>query len=172
MDRRPGGERGGFFRVPRAVVHHRAQPAAGARARPLPRVAGWMQRMRSFGHGRSARRSRRDRRSKSPPPRTGDAALVRSVSRRPAAWRQVRIRADDYGRDPIDGTLVLIDAQEIALAATMRSATWSSTSRGWGMTSGRFSRRNDGIPRACQSGHIRLIRAHVLVTRTPSPSPR
>jgi hypothetical protein len=27
----------------------------------------------------------------------------------------VRIRADDYGRDPVEGELVLIDADEIAL---------------------------------------------------------
>ena len=33
----------------------------------------------------------------------------------PPLGTQVRIRADDYGRDPVDGELVLLDADEIAL---------------------------------------------------------
>jgi glutathione S-transferase len=33
----------------------------------------------------------------------------------PPLGSPVRIRADDYGRDPVEGTLVFIDADEIAV---------------------------------------------------------
>lgn len=82
---------------------------------PYGRVAGWMQRVRSFGHGRISAIAPRQ-------------ALEIAAASTPATQRssdpfpedpplgaEVRIRADDYARDPIDGTLVLIDAQEIAL---------------------------------------------------------
>jgi glutathione S-transferase len=82
---------------------------------PFARITGWMARMRAFGHG-------------SPQPMSADDALAIAAAAQPATPRpsqpypedpplgsRVRIRADDYGRDPVDGELVLIDADEIAL---------------------------------------------------------
>ena len=82
---------------------------------PYLRIAAWMQRMRAFGQGRSSAIAPRQ-------------ALDIAAASTPAAVRPshpfpedpplgaiVRIRADDYARDPVEGTLVLIDAHEIAL---------------------------------------------------------
>ena len=82
---------------------------------PFPRIAAWMARVKAFGHGR-------------PSPMTAAAALAvaqAATPERPRAsqpWPEdpplgapIRIRADDYARDPIEGELVLIDATEIAL---------------------------------------------------------
>ena len=83
---------------------------------PYPRIADWMARMREFGHGTSS-------------PMTAADALLVAAAAQPAAPRasnpfdedpplgsHVRIRADDYGRDPVEGELVLIDTDEIALS--------------------------------------------------------
>jgi glutathione S-transferase len=82
---------------------------------PYGRILSWMARMRAFGHG-------------SPSPLSPAAALRIAAAAAPAPLRtsqpfpedpplgsRVRIRADDYARDPIDGDLVLIDADEIAV---------------------------------------------------------
>lgn len=82
---------------------------------PFPRINDWMARMRAFGHGASS-------------PMTPADALHVAAAAKPAAPRTsapfdedpplgsaVRIRADDYGRDAVEGELVLIDADEIAL---------------------------------------------------------
>jgi glutathione S-transferase len=82
---------------------------------PYPRTTDWMGRMRAFGHGSSS-------------PMTAAEALNIAAAAQPATPRvsnpfdedpslgcHVRIRADDYGRDPVEGQLVLIDADEIAL---------------------------------------------------------
>lgn len=82
---------------------------------PFAAIARWMGRVKAFGHGR-------------PSPMTADAALEKARAAEPAPPRpsspfpedpplgaSVRIRADDYARDAIEGELVLIDAQEIAL---------------------------------------------------------
>jgi glutathione S-transferase len=82
---------------------------------PYRRVAAWMQRVRSFGHGRIS--------AIAPRQALEIAAASTPVTQRssdpfpedPPLGAKVRIRADDYARDPVDGTLVLIDAQEIAL---------------------------------------------------------
>lgn len=85
---------------------------------PYARIRDWMARMRAFGHG-------------APTPMTAAEALDVAAGAQPAPPRdsepfaedsplgsQVRIRADDYARDPIVGELVLIDCDEIALART------------------------------------------------------
>ncbi len=82
---------------------------------PYPLIRGWMERMRAFGHGSSS-------------PMTAAEALDIARGASPAPLREsnpfdedpkpgakVRIRADDYGKDTIEGRLVLIDAEEIAL---------------------------------------------------------
>jgi len=83
---------------------------------PFARVAGWMTRMRAFGHGEMQ-------------PMTAADALLVAAQAEPAPPRAskpypedpplgalVRIRADDYGRDPVEGELVLIDTDEIAVS--------------------------------------------------------
>ena len=82
---------------------------------PYPRIAAWMERMRAFGHGVSS-------------PMAAAEALEVAAAAQPVTPRasnpfvedpplgsHVRIRADDYGRDLVEGELVLIDADEIAL---------------------------------------------------------
>ncbi len=82
---------------------------------PYPRIAAWMAKMRAFGHGR-------------PAPMTAPEALKVAAEAEPEPTRAsepfaedpplgsaVRIRADDYAKDPIEGELILIDAGEIAL---------------------------------------------------------
>jgi len=82
---------------------------------PYPRIRDWMERMRAFGHG-------------SPSPMTAVEALNVAQGASPALLRvsepfeedpvpgeTVRIRADDYGKDSIEGELVLIDTEEFAL---------------------------------------------------------
>jgi len=83
---------------------------------PFPRIADWMIRMRAFGHGEMQ------------PMQPAEALLV-AADAEPATPRAskpfaedpplgslVRIRADDYGRDPVEGELVLIDTDEIAVS--------------------------------------------------------
>ena len=82
---------------------------------PYAAVRAWMARVAGFGHGSST-------------PLGPDAALAVAAAAKPEAprhaWPQpedppigapVRIRADDYGRDPVEGTLDFIDAREVAL---------------------------------------------------------
>jgi glutathione S-transferase len=82
---------------------------------PYARVADWMARMRGFGHGTSS-------------PITAANALHVAAMAQPATPRTstpfdedppigslVRIRADDYAKEPVEGELVLIDREEIAV---------------------------------------------------------
>ncbi len=82
---------------------------------PHPHINTWMARVRAFGHG-------------APSPMEPAAALSAAARAAPAAARtsspfnedpalgdQVRIRADDYARDAIDGVLDFINADEIAI---------------------------------------------------------
>ena len=82
---------------------------------PYPRIGEWMARMQAFGHGTSA-----------PMPAAEALEIAQAASparprasepfaEDPALGSKVRIRADDYGRDVIEGELVLIDREEIAL---------------------------------------------------------
>ncbi|MEQ9640925.1 MAG: glutathione S-transferase family protein [Alphaproteobacteria bacterium] len=82
---------------------------------PHPRIRAWMARMRAFGHGEVS-------------PMTSGEALDVAAAAEPAPpraserfeedpplGRLVRIRAEDYARDPVEGELVAIDRDEIAL---------------------------------------------------------
>jgi len=82
---------------------------------PYPLITAWMDRMRQFGGGTST-------------PLSPEAALDIAAAAVPSAVRashpfpedpplgaRVRIRADDYGRDVVEGELVMIDADEVAL---------------------------------------------------------
>jgi glutathione S-transferase len=82
---------------------------------PYPRINDWMARMRAFGHGASSPMTAADalRAAAAAQPATPRAS--KPFDEDPPLGSHVRIRADDYGRDPVDGELVLIDAEEIAL---------------------------------------------------------
>jgi glutathione S-transferase len=82
---------------------------------PYARINAWMARVRAFGHGTptpmepsEALRVAADATPDAPRP-------SRPFAEDPPLGSAVRIRADDYGRDPVDGELVFIDADEIAL---------------------------------------------------------
>ncbi len=82
---------------------------------PYPRIAAWMGRVRGFGHGTSTPLDASEalRIAAAATPET--ARPSQPFAEDPPLGSAVRIRADDYGRDPVEGTLVLIDAGEIAL---------------------------------------------------------
>jgi hypothetical protein len=74
-----------------------------------------MARVRAFGYGSSeplaAAQALRIAADAEPEPQRASAAFPED----PPLGSPVRIRADDYGRDPVEGTLVFIDAKEVAL---------------------------------------------------------
>lgn len=82
----------------------------------LHHTQAWMARMRAFGHG--------ERRHMTPATALAIAAQAEPAAARasarfdedPALGARVRIRADDYARDAVDGVLAYIDAHEIAVA--------------------------------------------------------
>ncbi|MFP6773643.1 MAG: glutathione S-transferase family protein [Alphaproteobacteria bacterium] len=82
---------------------------------PFARINEWMGRVRAFGHG-------------SPTPLSAAEAL-RAAAADPVAPRpsrrfdedlelgaMVRMRADDYGQDPVEGRLIFLDNNEAALS--------------------------------------------------------
>jgi glutathione S-transferase len=96
----------------------RAAPGAlAALTEGLPKTAGWSERMKALGHGRRIEM-------------TGAEALAAAKAATPAKalghdaadpsglqpGASVTVRADDYGRDPIDGRLVVANAERIVIA--------------------------------------------------------
>ena len=82
---------------------------------PYPHIAAWMARVRAFGHGRStvmaaahALEVARNTEPLAPEPST-------PWPEDPPLGAEVRIRADDYGRDVVSGELVHAGIGEIAL---------------------------------------------------------
>lgn len=82
---------------------------------PHRRVQAWMERMRSIGHGHpraiTAEDALRIAANTVPEP----ARASRPFPEDPDLGTRVRVRADDYGRDPVEGALVFLDADEIAV---------------------------------------------------------
>lgn len=80
-----------------------------------PRIAVWMARMRAFGHGIRSELPATDAldiaRAATPEPVRASSPFAED----PPLGSKVRIRADDYGRDVIEGELVCIDAEEITI---------------------------------------------------------
>ncbi len=82
---------------------------------PYGRIRDWMVKVRAFGHGTLT-------------PVTAQDAIAEARAAEPEAARpstpqpedpkpgdRVRLRADDYGKDPVEGELVFIDEREIAI---------------------------------------------------------
>jgi len=82
---------------------------------PYPRIGEWMRRMRGFSRAPvaalTAPEALRIAAAATPAPLRESQPFTED----PRLGSRVRLRADDYGRDPVDGELVLIDADEIAL---------------------------------------------------------
>jgi glutathione S-transferase len=96
----------------------RAAPgAAAALLEGLPKTTGWRERMKALGHGRRS-------------DMTGAEALAVALAATPAnppgsdpadpsglkPGAAVAVRADDYGRDPIEGRLAAVNAERIVIA--------------------------------------------------------
>ena len=82
---------------------------------PYPQIAEWMQRMRGYSRAPVATLTARDALDIAA---AATPALVREslpFAEDPKLGSRAKIRADDYGRDPVEGELVFIDAEEIAL---------------------------------------------------------
>ena len=96
----------------------RAAPeAARTLLEGLTKTLGWRERMKGLGHGRreemtgaDALRAAQAAGPANPPP--SDAADPSGL----ACGAQVIVRADDYGRDPIEGRLVAINPERIVIA--------------------------------------------------------
>ena len=85
---------------------------------PHHQIQAWMERVRVFGHGNATPMAAEDA--------LAIAAAAEPERPRPSApfdedpplASKVRIRADDYARDPIEGVLAFINAEEIAVKRT------------------------------------------------------
>jgi glutathione S-transferase len=82
---------------------------------PFPAINAWMERVRAFGHGTPEPMSAGDALRIAAEATPEAPRVSRPFHEDPPPGSNVRIRADDYGRDPVDGELVFIDAKEIAL---------------------------------------------------------
>jgi len=79
------------------------------------RIDAWMQRMRGFGHGISRPMAAAEALQVAAEATPAPPRASQRFPEDPALGATVRVRADDYGRDPVVGELVFIDAEEIAL---------------------------------------------------------
>ena len=85
----------------------------------LPRVAAWEERVRGIGHGKRSDMSNTEavELARAATPRTTEARDPHEPNGlRPGD--AVTVMADDYGRDPIRGTLVSSSAQHVAIRRT------------------------------------------------------
>lgn len=85
---------------------------------PFPRILAWMARMRAFGHGSWSPMTAREALAVAAAATPADPRESHPFPEDPSLGTWVRVRADDYGRDPVEGELVSIDAEEIALRRT------------------------------------------------------
>jgi glutathione S-transferase len=82
---------------------------------PYPRIGEWMQRMRGFSRAPVASLTAREALGIAAAATPAPLRESQPFAEDPKPGTRIRIRADDYGRDPVEGELVLIDAEEIAL---------------------------------------------------------
>lgn len=82
---------------------------------PYPLIRAWMNRMRAFGHGQRQEMTPREALDVAAAERPLPPRASKPFREDPPLGAAVRIRADDYGRDPVEGELVQIDDEEIVL---------------------------------------------------------
>lgn len=83
--------------------------------RPYRRITAWMTRVQAFGHGRPVLMPDTEALSIAAAARPEPPRPSQPFPEDPALGTIVRVRANDYGQDPIEGQLVFIDADEFAL---------------------------------------------------------
>jgi glutathione S-transferase len=93
----------------------RRVPELGA-ANDMPRTLAWFERMTAFGHGRPAELDAKEalgiaHAAKPAPIKLGHPELPEGI----ALGAAVTVAADDYGKDPVAGTLVAANAQHIVI---------------------------------------------------------
>lgn len=93
----------------------RRVPELGA-VNDMPRTLAWFERMTAFGHGRpaelDAKEALRIAHAATPAPiKLGHPELPEGI----ALGAAVTVAADDYGKDPVAGTLVAANAQHIVI---------------------------------------------------------
>jgi len=82
---------------------------------PYARIRDWMAKVRAFGHGTSTGITAQDAiaEARASAPEPSRASTPQPEDPKPGAF--VRIRADDYGKDAVEGELVFIDNREVAI---------------------------------------------------------
>lgn len=93
----------------------RRVPELGA-VNDMPRTLAWFERMTAFGHGRPAELDAKEalriaHAAKPDPIKLGHPELPEGM----ALGAAVTVAADDYGKDPVAGTLVAANAQHIVI---------------------------------------------------------
>ncbi len=85
---------------------------------PYPRIGRWMARMRAFGHGDVTPMSPAEALAVAATAEPGPLRASEPFAEDPPLGSRVRVRADDYARDAVDGELVQIDREELAIRRT------------------------------------------------------
>ena len=83
---------------------------------PFGRINEWMSRIRAIGHGNSTPLSSMEALRIAADAIPAAPRLPQSFDEDPDLGTMVRIRADDYGRDPVEGKLIFLDANEVAIS--------------------------------------------------------
>lgn len=81
---------------------------------PFRGIARWMETMRGFGHGTHTPLSDRDALQIAERATPETLRPSQPYPEDPVLGSHIRMRADDYAQDPMDGELVFCDAEEIA----------------------------------------------------------
>lgn len=94
-------------------------PTAASIFASYARMSDWEQRVRALGHGVRTAMSADDAHAvarNSPPPRGVGVDLTDPL--RLAAGTRVAVAPDDYGKDPVEGELVILSLDEVAVRRT------------------------------------------------------
>lgn len=83
---------------------------------PFERIRAWMSRMRDFGHGVRQEMAASDALTIATDAAPATLGQLRAYDEDPEIGASVRVRADDYGHESVEGQLVHADANEIAVA--------------------------------------------------------
>ena len=83
---------------------------------PFGHINEWMSRIRAIGHGNSTPLSWMEALHIAADAVPAAPRLPQSFYEDPDLGTMVRIRADDYGQDPVEGKLIFLDANEVAIS--------------------------------------------------------
>ncbi len=83
---------------------------------PFEHINEWMSRIRAIGHGNSTSLSPMEALRIAADAVPAGPRMPQSFDEDPKLGTMVRIRTDDYGRDPVEGKLISLDANEVAIS--------------------------------------------------------